>query len=654
MSYKASCQTEYYHVGAVVDERYRLTDFIGAGGMACVYRAQEEGTPHHYAIKFLKSEFHGKDYLIDYFRDEAGSMRDLAHPNIVRFYRFINKPAYSYILMDYVDGFALSDVLKRMYKQDRDIPLDEVVRIMTQVARALDAIHREGYVHRDIKPSNVLIERATGQTFLTDLGITTMANTRMEGAGTLAYMPPELAETWVADHRVDIYSYGIMYFELLAKQRPFRVEKGLRGKEAEVDLLSKHKEAFIPDITSYREDLPSALNSIMQKALAKEPNDRHNSIIDFAREVHEALLPKLSADMQDFATISHRHIALPESTRTPTSNPMMWAMIIGSIAALLVVGLIVMNLLTNNSSATPIPIVTDTPPPTIPATLRPNPLTGLPVLNNVISGVAALAEPSDPDVLMIPMAEDGTLQYLRVGVDLDGFSLTMDIVSTEQVSRFGLAFRVQDANNYLLYTIAPESGEWEFSEVLDGETTLLESGTLQSAPERLIISGYGDFYQVDTGTESVSFESQSFATGSLALYVEGENALLTLDTLSVAFIGEDAEQGAAASPTPFSGIPDPRRFLRADVEALLQTNDIANSAIDCPTYIDVYESLDRHLNHLNQSVRDLAQDTIDFGEVVYARCRSESPNAALSFVTVIQDYLEWENNLRGIQEELSE
>ncbi|MDQ7034649.1 MAG: serine/threonine-protein kinase [Anaerolineae bacterium] len=346
MSDKARCQTEYYHIGTVVDERYRLTDFIGAGGMACVYRAQEEGSPHQYAIKFLKSEFHGKDYLIDYFRDEAGSMRDLAHPNIVRFYRFINKPAYSYILMDYVDGFALSDVLKRMYKQHREIPLDEVVRIMTQVARALDAIHREGYVHRDVKPSNVLIERATGQTFLTDLGITTMANTRMEGAGTLAYMPPELAETWVADHRADIYSFGIMYFELLAKQRPFRVKKGLRGKEAEVDLLSKHKEASIPDITSYREDLPSSLNNIMKTALAKEPNDRHNNIIDFAREVHEALLPKLAPDMQDFATISHRHILLPEAPSTASSNPiLMWSMIVGSIAALIVVGLLVMNLL---------------------------------------------------------------------------------------------------------------------------------------------------------------------------------------------------------------------------------------------------------------------------------------------------------------------
>ena len=218
---QAQCESRHYYVGAEIDNRYKLTRFIGAGGMACVYRAKETNTPHDFALKFLKAEYHNMDYLVKYFEDEASSMRDLAHPNIVRFYRFENHQDYSYIVMDYVDGFALSEVLKLSGNQNTSMPLDEVVRVMTQIARALDAIHRDNFVHRDIKPSNVLIDRRTGQAFLTDLGITSAQGVKIEGAGTIAYMSPEQAETWTADHRSDIYAYGILHLRDANRQTPF-------------------------------------------------------------------------------------------------------------------------------------------------------------------------------------------------------------------------------------------------------------------------------------------------------------------------------------------------------------------------------------------------------------------------------------------------
>ena len=133
---RKQCESQYYYVGATVDNQYELTSFIGTGGMACVYLAKEIGSPHQFALKFLKDEFHNESYLVDYFEDEASSMRDLAHPNIVRFYRFVNRPEYSYIVMDYVDGFSLSDVLKLARNKKDRMPLDEVIRVMTQVARA--------------------------------------------------------------------------------------------------------------------------------------------------------------------------------------------------------------------------------------------------------------------------------------------------------------------------------------------------------------------------------------------------------------------------------------------------------------------------------------------------------------------------------------
>lgn len=356
-----ACQNEYYHVGAIIDGLYELTDFVGSGGMACVYRAVEIGAPHPYAIKFLKAEYHNQAYLIRFFQNEASNMRDLAHPNIVRFYRFVNKEQYSYIIMDYIDGYALSEIIKRMYEQQRHIPLNEVVRIMTQVARALDTIHREGYVHRDIKPGNVLIQKEDGKAYLTDLGITTDAQTMVSGAGTIAYMSPEQAEDGMSDHRGDIYSYGIMLFEMLARQRPFSAAPGSSGRAAEQSLVDQHRESPIPNITDFREGLPPELNDIMKKALAKKAEDRYDSILKLAQDVHEALRPLLNQDMQDFTQITH--LAKLQTLTTPAidlggndRSGRMWRIIalVAMVAlAVMIGGVAILNNNFSNAMMTP-------------------------------------------------------------------------------------------------------------------------------------------------------------------------------------------------------------------------------------------------------------------------------------------------------------
>jgi serine/threonine protein kinase len=660
MATKSDCETQHYYVGATIDDRYHLTEFIGAGGMACVYRAQETGSPHTYAIKFLKSEYHNQDYLIEYFREEASSMRDLAHPNIVRFYRFVNHTSYSYIIMDYVDGFSLADIIKRMYKRGDEIPLDEVIRIMTQVARAIDAIHREGYVHRDIKPGNVLIQRQSGQTFLTDLGITTASNTRMEGAGTVAYMPPEMMETWVADHRADIYSYGIMLFEMLAKERPFRVDKGLRGRDAESNLKNKHKSAPVPDITDYRRDLPAELNTIMQKALAKDPDHRYESVLAFTKDVHRVLKPKLSADMQDFTAITHRFIDAPDmmtgpapAVQEPENNTLIYAMLTVGLVAIVLAGVVLFSGLRDDPRISDDRTPSNTPAPTLTATpvitATPNPISRQPVYT-LVQGINALAE-IDGERLAIPSAEDGALQYLRVGM-VDGFRVQYVVSDSTDVTRSGIAFRVQDNANYQAFRINPQTGAWQFVDVIDNEETVQKSGTIDAVPATVTLTGREDYFQVELGDRSAFIVSSLFDRGSLALYVEGTGELV-LDALDVALIGPEAQTAVQASPTPAEGIADPRRFLRADLEAMLATNDLLNSAIDCPRYIDVYETLERHLDSSNREVRLLAQDTIDAGEVIYSRCRAESPDAPLTFITAFQDYLAWEENLRDIQSELA-
>jgi len=661
MSAQEPCANDVYHVGAMVDERYHLVEFIGAGGMACVYRAQEDGSPHEYALKFLKAEYHQLPYLIDYFRDEASSMRDLAHPNIVRFYRFVSHESYSYIIMDYVDGFSLAQVVRRMYQQNQHIPLDEVVRIMTQLARALDAIHREGYVHRDVKPSNVLIKRQSGQAFLTDLGITSTQNTRIEGAGTVAYMSPEQSETWMADHRADIYSFGVLYYELLAMRRPFHVDEGLTGEDAEENLLKKHRTEPVPDITDVRPDLPEELNEILRRALAKTPDDRYQSILELARDIHTALAPQLTSELQDFTSISYRQIDAPDAEAIMQENkeqPLMRyiPLMIGTLMGILMLVLVffLLQAVNEDPAAEVTEAVASDEPSQEPITEAPateaipNPLAGQ-QLYQLVSGVDVLAETFGAETLQIQATEGEPLRFLRVGM-IDGFQATVDVANLSDVQRYGLAFRTQDEANYFLFTIDPAQNRWRFAEVVDGTATPLESGTWNNGTSSFTLAGLGDYFQVEAGDENFIFTAPRYENGSLALYLEG--GVLELNALEISLVGAEAETAAANPPTPAPGIGDPRRFLRADIEAMLATNDVLNSAIDCPTYIAIYETLERHEESSSAEARRLAQEAIAAGEIIYARCRSESPDEPLSFTSSIQEYLDWETELTSIQGDL--
>lgn len=710
------CATDHYDVGMLIDGRLRLIEFLGSGGMACVYRAQEEGTPHQYAVKFLKAEFHNEPYLMKFFNDEADNMRQLGHPNIVRFFRFVQEPDYSYIVMDYVDGFSLSDIIKKMYKEGQEIPIPEVVRMMTQVARALDAMHREGFVHRDIKPSNVLIERQTGQTFLSDLGITTRSNIRIEGAGTIAYMPPEISQTWRADHRADVYSFGIMFFEMLAKRRPYMPLPGMRGEIGENEITRQHLEAPIPDITSFRPDLPPELNALMRKALAKKPEDRFDSILEFARQVHGVLTPYLPDDMLDFATITHRRITPPDQQPEPperTARAGFFAVLALLGVFIILVGvLIATNALPNSfgvgggvttaeaseavtheadndaavAAATeraatrtpqaaptdpepsPTPPNTDTPPTEAANTaLRDADAVITPTLNRPPdAGVALATEPTyvlaegaalmglaEDDPLRLALDVDSPLHYLAVGA-VEGFELRWELAGSAGVDAYGVALRVQDEANYVRLRLPTAAGPWQLEAVQAGEPTLLETGMAPAAYQQVRVRSVGDRVEVAFDDQIVRLTTQAFAAGgAVAWWLEGTaDATLRFEALSMSLVGEEAIAAATASPTPFAVATADFSPLIAIVTTLVATNDIINSTIDCPRYIAQYDALEAVRNSPNAAMREMAQAIADAGQVVYARCRAESPDAPLTFVGAIQDYIDWEAAINAIAAEL--
>jgi serine/threonine protein kinase len=686
MSAKPDCRSEHYYVGALIDGRYKLTEFIGAGGMACVYKAIEAGTPHTYAVKFLRSQYHNQDYLIKFFQQEASNMRDLAHPNIVRFYRFVNTQLYSYIVMDFVAGYSLSDIIKRMKEQERLIPLDEAVRVLVQVARALDAIHRDGYVHRDIKPSNVLIQQADGKAFLSDLGITTAAQIEMQGAGTAAYMAPEQAEKGLADQRTDIYAYAVMAFEMLTLRRPYSVEPGLKGNDAEADILHKHREAPIPRITDYRDDLPEALNDIFQWALAKNPDARYDGIMVLAHDIHKVLKPSVGADLQNFSQINHLsgeqaassvllNQAQPLQRRTSAQMLAIAGLVIFGLIA--VAALLVAGNTDTDSTATRVAAISassatdtaDNHTPTLDSatqatsniaqsiqrTPTANPIERQPVYP-YLDGLNTLALPAfDEQLALMPLPSD-PIRYLRVGA-VDGFSLTLDAIPSNNTARYGALFRVQDADNYMRLTVDPQRADWRIDEVLNGQTTTLRAGSvLTDAFAPISVTGRRDFFQYEVGGTSGELINDRWLRGSLALWIEGpaSNAEpLLLEQLTVGFIGPEAMVAAQVSPTPAIGLGDPYRFLRQDVNALLATNDVITSTVNCPAYIDIYEQLSEHQTNPNSAVRALASEVTRAGELIYARCQAVSPDAPLTFIGGVADYLDWEETLSQLAQQLN-
>lgn len=608
------CASPHYYVGATIDERYHLVDFVGAGGMACVYRAREKDAPLEFAIKFLKEEYHNMPYLVEYFEDEARGMRDLAHPNIVRFYRFVNHDNFSYIIMAYVNGFSLAEVLKLARTKGTAMPIDEVVRVMTQIARALDAIHRENFVHRDIKPGNVLIERESGQAFLTDLGITSPQNTLMEGAGTIAYMSPEQAETWMADSRSDVYAYGILVYEMLSGKRPFNVKPGLHGSEAEADLLRKHKEMPVPDVTQLRSGLPQEINAILAKAMAKKPDDRYDSVIDFARDMHTALKPQLPDDLQDFASIQHRKIDAPVIQPRESQNLLRLLVGIG-IAILLFAGVLIANEI----------VIPDTTP-----TMMPSPM---PTATSLAEGLIELAiltdlspfsEPDAENPLLVEALENEVVKYLRVGY-VDGFSVQLDIADASNAGNYGIAFRMRDAQNYhyIAFSAVPDdegSVSWRIYDVVDGNSQGITPASVIDTPQQIRVSGIGNTFEIRIDNQApVAYQSDLYPEGSLAVYLD--SGQLLLNSIRVSLSGETQPVYEDTI-----GLADPLRFIYADLLDLMATDDTGGTiTVNCIDYIEIYDNLDRHDDSDNATVRDYSGRIEDAGESVYDICDSEAP-----------------------------
>ena len=257
--------------GQKINERYEIVNSIGEGGMANVYLATDNILNRNVAIKVLRGDLSADEKFIRRFEREAQAVSNLSHPNIVEVYDVGIEDGNHYIVMEYINGLTLKQLLQKR----ETLTLPEVIDIMTQLTDGMAHAHESYIIHRDIKPQNIMIEN-NGLIKITDFGIAMAINATQitqtnSVMGSVHYLPPEQASGKTATIKSDIYSLGILMYELLTGTVPFK------GDNA-VEIALKHMKDKIPSITKQNPAIPQSVENILLKATAKNPRNRYNSV----------------------------------------------------------------------------------------------------------------------------------------------------------------------------------------------------------------------------------------------------------------------------------------------------------------------------------------------------------------------------------------
>lgn len=263
--------------------QYQIVEQIGSGGMATIFKAFQPSIDRYVAVKILPSQLAEDENFVKRFAHEAKAIAALEHPHILPVHDFGTEGKLNYMVMRYVQGGTLTNIM------GKSIPHDRIVQIVGNVARALDYAHEQGVIHRDIKPSNILIDQH-GEVLLTDFGIAKMvegsSSTQLTAAGSIlgtpAYMSPEQAQGQKIDRRSDIYSLGVVLYELLTGRPPYEAETPFA-------IVLKHINDPLPLPRSIKPDIPEPFERVVLKAMAKDPNQRFETAGQMERSLQNAL-----------------------------------------------------------------------------------------------------------------------------------------------------------------------------------------------------------------------------------------------------------------------------------------------------------------------------------------------------------------------------
>ena len=267
------------YIGKILDNRYEIIEVIGVGGMSVVYKARCNRLNRYVALKVLKDEYSADESLRRQFHDESQSVAILSHPNIVSVYDVSHFEDTEYIVMELIDGITLKEYLKRRGV----LTWKEVTFFSLQIAKALEHAHSRNIIHRDIKPQNIMLLR-DGTLKVADFGIAKNmvaqegTKTMGEAIGSVHYVSPEQAKGSIIDARSDLYSFGVVMYEMLTGRLPFE-------GDSPVSVAIQHINSMALPPSDFVDGIPKTLESITMKAMNPSLARRYGSATDILRDL---------------------------------------------------------------------------------------------------------------------------------------------------------------------------------------------------------------------------------------------------------------------------------------------------------------------------------------------------------------------------------
>lgn len=265
--------------GKSLSKRYLIDEMLGQGGMSAVYKATDPNLKRVVAVKMIHSHLSNNPDFVKRFEEEAAAVAQLRHPGIIQVYDFSQDDDIYYMVLEFVPGETIQDHLKRLNESGRRLSMAKAIEYMANICDAVDYAHQRGMIHRDIKPANLMLN-TLGQVILMDFGIAKIVGGQTHTAtgavvGTAMYMSPEQIKGERPDKRTDIYSLGVTLFEMVSGRPPFEAESAMT-------LMMMHINDPVPNPKNLNPDVPDELVAVINKALAKDPNERYQTAAQMA------------------------------------------------------------------------------------------------------------------------------------------------------------------------------------------------------------------------------------------------------------------------------------------------------------------------------------------------------------------------------------
>jgi serine/threonine protein kinase len=305
-------------VGRTIANRYFVASFLGQGGMAEVYKVWDKSRMANVAIKVLHENLTGEGAFLDHFRREAGTLASLQHPNIVRFYSLEQHDNIAFIVMDYVEGSTLREVMK----SSGIIQFQTALRFMRDICSALNYAHELGYVHCDIKPANIMINK-NGSCLVSDFGIAQLTggpSSSMSTAGTAGYIAPEQIQRGAPTAASDIYALGVLLYELLTARRPFAGHSTKSEGSTSDRIRWEQINLAPPSPRQYNPAISTELERLILRCLERDISRRYTSVQNLLSALEPILLREMSQPLADRGRDTVPPLAPSIETNAPAVN----------------------------------------------------------------------------------------------------------------------------------------------------------------------------------------------------------------------------------------------------------------------------------------------------------------------------------------------